>query len=870
MAMKRREKASFVRTVLRLTGHRLTAFCAGFVVLTLVNVLAPATVLAATVSYTVDGWGPTQYPGPVTPPANAPWGPNGYPGDTLELLTYTGTLDLTPGSYTQKLNTLAWKIDYTYAGTATDPDAWSDLLFSVDAMRNISFGAVHGSLSQTGSLEVLWDNDYLTLNAGPMISLFVQGQSVDITPLGLVRTGGVNVVPGSNPWVQPSYDVMVRFDVSAPCENVVCTALDQCHDTGTCDPLTGQCSNPAKPEGTPCGDNNPCTTNDACDGAGLCVGGPAPNCDDGNACTDDSCNPTALSVTAGYRPHDADLIGVRFRSLGNTGADELYLGVPDLGVQGNRTARNFGYCPWGASNAITFTFDKAADNLVATVDTGAPGCSFSLTYPGLTASLATRKPGFLLSEMNIMQMTVVARDANTTVSLQNVMFNGTAALGTFTASNPPSQWLDWMVTGPEFNQSFTMTATLNLTGAFGGSQELSKAEIKVGVDRTLKPSGCETTFTTSGTPCGDSSSGPCDNADTCDGAGACQTNHVADGTNCGDAGGACINQDTCLAGSCHDNGFKSAATPCTGASQGGACDNDAADHCLGTANTCVDAFKPSSTVCRAAAGQCDVAENCAGSSANCPADAKKPAGTACDSFADTCSLADTCDSYGVCQNTGGGGDTDGDGVCEADDNCPTVANANQYDTNEDGVGDACDSHFAANALIVWEVRLKADSSTQTDNGSIRVKARVIANPPLDVFPVAVDDGGVTIKVEGAGLAGPETTTFKGDQCTGRATPKGLRVTCVVKDGHTTVQKLVLSPANFYANQYNLNLVASRRNFPPPLTKKYVTVKMLTSAYDYRDGIGYDADVTEQELSPWCKVQGSGALKTRCYEKGARQ
>ncbi|MFC1609335.1 hypothetical protein ACFL6C_00115 [Myxococcota bacterium] len=37
-----------------------------------------------------------------------------------------------------------------------------------------------------------------------------------------------------------------------------------------------------------------------------------------------------------------------------------------------------------------------------------------------------------------------------------------------------------------------------------------------------------------------------------------------------------------------------------------------------------------------------------------------------------------------------GGDTDGDGVCNDLDNCPTVANFDQADMDEDGVGDACD------------------------------------------------------------------------------------------------------------------------------------------------------------------------------------
>src|SRR5581483_5492129 len=113
-----------------------------------------------------------------------------------------------------------------------------------------------------------------------------------------------------------------------------CAAIDQCHDAGTCDPATGRCSNPAKSDGSPCDDRNACTQADACQ-AGACVGGnpvactardqchvagtcdPATGvcstpakpdgatCDDGNACTrTDACqagacvgtNPVACSA----------------------------------------------------------------------------------------------------------------------------------------------------------------------------------------------------------------------------------------------------------------------------------------------------------------------------------------------------------------------------------------------------------------------------------------------------------------------------------------------------------------------------------------------------------------------------------------------
>ncbi|MBI5478517.1 MAG: hypothetical protein HY906_06650 [Deltaproteobacteria bacterium] len=102
----------------------------------------------------------------------------------------------------------------------------------------------------------------------------------------------------------------------APTSVVTCTALDQCHDVGTCDPANGQCSNPPKNNGTACNDGSACTFGETCQGGvcgaptsvvtctaldnchlvgicdpatGLCSN-PPKDCADAFSCTDDSCD----------------------------------------------------------------------------------------------------------------------------------------------------------------------------------------------------------------------------------------------------------------------------------------------------------------------------------------------------------------------------------------------------------------------------------------------------------------------------------------------------------------------------------------------------------------------------------------------------
>jgi hypothetical protein len=72
-------------------------------------------------------------------------------------------------------------------------------------------------------------------------------------------------------------------------------------------------------------------------------------------------------------------------------------------------------------------------------------------------------------------------------------------------------------------------------------------------------------------------------------------------------------------------------------------DCDVAENCSGTSATCpANGFKTGGTQCRAADDDCDVAENCNGTSATCPTNGFKAGGTQCRAADGDCDVAENC------------------------------------------------------------------------------------------------------------------------------------------------------------------------------------------------------------------------------------
>jgi photosystem II stability/assembly factor-like uncharacterized protein len=105
--------------------------------------------------------------------------------------------------------------------------------------------------------------------------------------LGLAGGGGAN----KDLWAVGEHGAILR----SQCGGGPLVGMVACNDgnactSDSCNPATGACTH--TPTVAACDDGNDCTSGDYCD-AGRCVGSAAVSCDDGNECTADSCAPNS-------------------------------------------------------------------------------------------------------------------------------------------------------------------------------------------------------------------------------------------------------------------------------------------------------------------------------------------------------------------------------------------------------------------------------------------------------------------------------------------------------------------------------------------------------------------------------------------------
>ncbi len=186
--------------------------------------------------------------------------------------------------------------------------------------------------------------------------------------------------------------------------------------------------------------------------------------------------------------------------------------------------------------------------------------------------------------------------------------------------------------------------------------------------------------------------------DVCDGTGISCTHPSSGACECGngrvDPGEECDAGTTNgTAGSCCTNtcALRAAGEACRPAA--GEC--DVAETCTGTSATCpADTLAPPTQSCRPAAGACDVAESCSGTSVDCPSDVLTAGGTVCRPAGGPCDQSETCTGESpTCPVDGFAPSTQvcrpAVGACDRTETCPGDAPACPEDAAQPD-GEACD------------------------------------------------------------------------------------------------------------------------------------------------------------------------------------
>jgi hypothetical protein len=168
-------------------------------------------------------------------------------------------------------------------------------------------------------------------------------------------------------------------------------------------------------------------------------------------------------------------VAVRYKNFANTGDREIYVGVPDLGVAGNRAERDH---TWGNPNDVKFSYDRqnakanAGGGIEIGKEVGDVGPLNFIVIHVVATSTSTNETA-----------TVTLKDIEVKVGNQVVSLSETFS----TTAGTDRVWNTWVVTnlGVDLTQGFTITGTIELSGPLRGGEN-SKVEIAVGGPAVLE------------------------------------------------------------------------------------------------------------------------------------------------------------------------------------------------------------------------------------------------------------------------------------------------------------------------------------------------------------------------------------------------
>ncbi len=190
-------------------------------------------------------------------------------------------------------------------------------------------------------------------------------------------------------------------------------------------------------------------------------------------------------------PADEFLMGVRFRnfrSSGPSGNDELYLGVPDLGVASNRVAQQLTFA---ASHDFIINYSSSGDSLECITTIG--GSSFRRVMFNISSAATAAGKTRPLSSMNVVQFRLRNQTGASTTTLSGINLNGVSVPGIFQVTGNSTNY--WHAFSIAYGSSFSLSGSFQLSGNYGTSVEGNVVEILFGSSIQLLPTSVIENFT---------------------------------------------------------------------------------------------------------------------------------------------------------------------------------------------------------------------------------------------------------------------------------------------------------------------------------------------------------------------------------------